>query len=539
MAHCLLPSLQLLHTCRKWSSPEKEMGKVEAILESLLLEHVILPSRASFLESDLSRNHHDFEPPKPLNDVIMAAMEDLSLVRATNDSLESQQRLMIKLISLLFDVAIRSCSRETPKLRQVEDPWLQQLFTQLSTCAYSFLRPSSSLGAQKCYNRFLEMMLQRAVGHKIRLNIRTIETIIEDASGLFQRESINHVDWSLVSLCLLNDADVFVIPSAIDADAQTYSYRRPNKYLVSLLANLTSKESSRTGDHDLKLTKIIIPLFEAFTDARDLTGFIEHWREQLTNSKGEREQQCDNEHDSDLVLSIWEDDRLLHAIAKRIQPALTPDQIQSVLATVRTESVSLADVVILDCLYAGCTEQIHEKLSETTMSIFGILKTLVAESESCPQAVKWRVWRSMTSINENWPMLAGTIHYKRNAHKALLRAFKINKTIGIHKTGGIRPDYAEQLFSFRFITSFASLEDSSWAGLGDFSSRKMLNSAAANILDLKKSFCQQTQDNHSSLREPLVILAWDGLSSGVNSIDALYIGCIMQICISSKALRSV
>ena len=52
MASCMLPTLQLLDTCRQCPAPNQDMAKVIKTLEGLLCDHIILPLRHSFLNPE-------------------------------------------------------------------------------------------------------------------------------------------------------------------------------------------------------------------------------------------------------------------------------------------------------------------------------------------------------------------------------------------------------------------------------------------------------------------------------------------------------
>ena len=371
MENCMLPILQLLDTCRQHPAPREEMAEVIASLEALLIDHVVMPLRSSLLDQDSAT---DLE-----KEVSFASFGKrmVSLLREyfwqlKNPFLRANRRtnkhLALSSISLLFDVAIRCRPRDTPKLRRLENPWLEQLFVELAKCAETLSPPFSSVRAQKDHVRVTKWMLRKAVDHNVRLSPPIIKALLEQASGLFRISGDSHpktphvlddrVEWGLVSLCILNDSDTFVIPSSSASGNATYRYLPPNKYLSAILQNISAEMYSQSleKDTDFKLLQVIKPLCNAFIDARDLCGFLEHWREQLSKAQ---ERQKYQEY---IVPSIWEDGRLLLYVAQSIEPSLTAGQIDGVLSTaardltptipnVQSEnSLSLASLVILDCV---------------------------------------------------------------------------------------------------------------------------------------------------------------------------------------------
>lgn len=542
------------------------MAEVIRSLEELLIDHVIMPLRSSLL---------GLEPVTELEneDSFTSFGEQMvSLLRHFLPQLESRylradcktdKHLALSIISLLFDVAIGCRPRNTPKLRRLENPWLEQLFIKLVKCAETLFPPFSSVRAQKDHIRVINWMLRKAVDHQVQLSLSTIKALLDQASGLFQNisdshtetpngvEDDNQIEWGLVSLCLLNDSNTFVIPSSLASDNETYAYRPPNKYLSALLQNLTNEmcyESlEEDKNYDFKLLHVIQPLCDAFTGARYLTGFLEHWREQL-NTVQERQESQGNYFD--FVSSIWEDERLLIHAAQSVESSLTAGQVDRVLSTVAHDlapsipnvlsdgSMSLASLVILDCVCTGLLkDETTVKLNSIALSVFSLLGVLVSRPSNISSPHGWRVWRTMATIIDRWSSLRDSSVFKRKAHPAICMASELINRISSELTLRNNVDLTEELYAFKFMLKFAAMEDSFWEDL-QFSSRQNILLAVTKLLNIMEPFCNRISHDHfATMMRPDAISESQQSSLKISPMDEFYFDCIDEIIESPDILR--
>lgn len=564
MASCMLPLLQLLDTCRQCPAPSEEMAEVIKVLEGLLIDHIILPLRGSFLE---------LEPATELeNGISLASFSDrmVSLLKQFLPKLESpflradwktDKHLALSLISLLFDIAITCRPRNTPKLRRLENPWLEKLFIRLAKCAETLFPPLSPVRAQKDHIRVIKWMLRKAVDHQVQLSLSTTKALLDQASGLSRSNEDSHaetrndldddfeIEWDLVSLCILNDPNTFVIPSSSISDSEKYAYRPPNKYLTVLLRNITDETCYESleedKNYDLKILQVIQPLCNAFIGARDLTGFLGHWREQLSIVQERQESKANY---FDLVSSIWEDERLLLYVAQSIEPSLTAGQIDRVLSTAAHElapsvpnvlsdkSVSLASLVILDCVCAGLfKEETLVKLESIALSVFSLLGVLVSRPSNNLSPHGWRVWRIKATITDRWSSLRNSSPFKRKAHPAICMASGLINRISPEVTLGDAVDLKKELYAVQFLLKFTAMEDSFWEDL-NFSSRRKILSALARLLDIMEPFCHRISHDHFG-----TIMRADATSEQsslrISPIDKFHFDCMDEIIESPGILR--
>ena len=566
MAYCLVPALQLLYTCREHPASNDEMGEVVRLLEELLTEHIVLPLRHSFLgldaAADLSKDVSFTSFSERMVSVLRQDLPHLGspLLRA---DWKTEKHLALSMVSLLFDIAIRCRPRSTPRMRRLESPWLERLFVELAKCAEAIFPPVSPTRAQKDYIRVIRWMLRKAVDYQVQLSLSTVNALLDQTSGLFQRsnesdmdhrsdlENDSRVEWDLISLCLLSDSDVFVIPSSSSSDNEIYAYRPPNKYLSALFQNITNEmcfESlEEDKDYDFKLLHVIKPLCNAFINARDFTGFLEHWREQLTIAQ--ERQKTQGTH-FDPVPSIWEDERLLLYVAQSLESSLTAGQIDQVISTAARDlapsipnvlgdkSMSIPSLVILDCMTSGLTmEETLSKLESKALSVFSLLGILVSEPSRSSSPQGWRLWRIMATITDRWLSLRESSGFKCKAHPAICMAsVKIDRISPELKLDD-DIDLTQELYAFNFMLKFAAMEDSFWED-PHFSSRRKILWAVTRIIDIMEPFCHRISYDHFGTMMRLEDASKGEQSSlRVSPVDNFYFNCIDMIIESPDILR--
>ena len=529
-------------------------------LENLLIDQVILPLRNAFLGPESAT---DLE-----NQVSFTSFSDnlVSLLRRYFPQLESpflpvdwktDKHLALSMISLLFDIAIKCRPRSTPKLRRIENPWLELFFIKLAKCAETLFPSATSVRARKDYIRVIKWMLRKAVDHQVRVGLSTIEALLDQNSGLFQAINDNHtenridvedenqVEWGLISLCILNDPDAFVIPSPSAGDNETYSYgyRPPNKYLSALLRNITNemcyKSLVEDEHYDLKLLHVIKPLSDAFTGVRDLTAFIEHWREQLNIVQ---ERQMSHGAYFNLVPSIWEDDRLVSHVARSVESSLTVGQVSRILSiathdqappipnVLSDQTMSLVNLVILDCVFTGLSkEETLAKLESTAMSVFSLLGVHISRPSMGSSPHDWRAWRVQATITDRWSSLRESSMFKRKAHPAICMASELINRISSEIMIYDNVNLKQELYAFRFMLKFVSIDDCFWDDL-QFSSRRKIRAAVAKLLDVIQPFSDRISHDHfGTMMRAEDVPKGEQVSPRISPMDRFYLDCIDAI----------
>ena len=557
--HCMLPALQLLHHCRVWSSSKKDMEAVTTSLEHLLITFTILPFRASFVGTRESGQLRFTNHATALMEDLVSALRSYhypklkansSLGRDTYEAerqaLKTQNHLKITYVSLLFEIALslRPLSRSTNN--RAEDSWLEELFGQLIDCAGILVPPTSTVKAHKDHTRLLGWMLQTCVDHKLQLSLSRIQATLDQFSGFFSSNCGDTVEWSVVSLCLQIDFNAFVVPGSSGEASLSHSTRHPNKYLSALFSNISNEHFEASQNYEFLLTGIVLPLCSAFADARDLDGFIHYWIEQISIHE---ERQSEKKGLSLNMPRLWQDERLLQLVAQFAESKLTPGQLDhlassaskgpapSMPSTSISPSLSLANLVILDCLFSGIYQETTLKtLAETAQSIFSMLGAHLSDCLDHSLVHNWRMWRIKTTIADRWVTLRNSALFKGSLQSSICTASEVLVRMCLKTSPHGEADRGEELFAFRFLLHLAVIEESGTTL--QFPSRTRLVSAVAKIIDMMEPFCHRISHDHfQTIKLAAYVPSWDEFDTVVKSINTLYLGCVADILISPVALR--
>ena len=507
--HSLLPLLQLLATYQDMLFSTAETQLLVKALEKLLVENTILPARASFLSSKRPNIGLDNGASLTLHKDLLKPLSEAAL----SDTHGSPPAVTF------YRAAIRSVLRKTPKERMAENLWLQSLFRQLVEDI-----PSTPLLHFSSYRNLvhtIKLMLQEAAHHNVLLDKNLLESLLLRFSGLLVQNS-DTVDWEFISICLELNSDVFVVPSP---------QRKPSNLLTHLLARITDLSFDLPQDRNLKygqiLLKIIIPLVRAFAHARDLTRFIDYWKEELRRYEERPEY-------PDAVPSIWEDDKLCQIVADLIELTLTTGQVSQILqaALISSENRSLASLVVLNSVINGCrSDGSILELTEIVRSTNTCASELVL-NESCWRTLKmWRVWRLLATINSRWPIVRATPEIEFVEQKILCRALEILGACASHH------DIAEGLYAFSYILSFTTLEKSG-SKILDRPAYDTIRQAIGIVMDHQETLStsmlfKDSAVSHQTRSAP----RWNGRSDGIESIEILLMVCQAQVVSSPEAFQ--
>ena len=561
----MLPLLLLLDTCRQLPAPSDETAVAIESLEELLIIHLILPLRSSVLDLKSANRVEEEVPLASFCDRMVSLLRQFLPQLGTpvpRADWKTDRHLALSMMSLLFNVAISSRPRNTPKLRRLENPWLEQLFVSLGKCAETLFPPASSVRTQKDHIRVIKWMLRKAVDHQLQLSLSVLTTILDQSSGLFRKLDYNHsgtrvdsednnyIEWGLVSLCILNDSNAVVIPSSLATKNEKYGYRPPNKYLSALLRSITDEtryhSMEEDKDYDFKIQNVVVPLCDAFIGARDLTGFVGHWREQLSIIQ---EQQTSQGKKFNLGPSIWEDERLLLHIAQSVESSLTAGQIDEVISSAAhglalsiqnalgSVSLPLESLILLDCVCIGVyKDETLVKLEGTILSVFTLLDELVSRPLTEISGYGWRIWRIKATITDRWSSLHDSPVLKRKAHSAICMASDMINRISSDNLGD-HLDLTEECYAFRFMLKFAATEDFFWEDV-QFSSRRRILSAVAKLLDIMEPFCRRISHDHfGTIMRSDQISKSEQSSFRISPVDTFYFDCVDAILESPDVLR--
>lgn len=401
---------------------------VIGVLEDLLLQHIVNPARDTFETLKKARADMDDEGQGDKIGSLLAPLRNHIARHEYQSTSQAESVEAIHPVACFYNITTKHTPLSTSKERITSRPWLQYLFNRLSD---QLSRPTTmspqTFNQPQDYPVAIKQMLEILVAYKINLGTSTLERVLTQASKILNKET-EQVNWHIVGLCLKIDSDVFVIPNDSER-ANTSSRRTPNKFLAALFTRLNDlpDPSQKANDEKLAMVmrNVLVPLVEGFAHARDLIGFINYWISNLTKSResttelspqpAPNDSSKESSSHSQKARSIWEHEALLQAVAGLIESHLTVGQIETILQEAHT-AVESADtvsdpntwstfstsLVILDCVYNGCTnENTISKLSMTVQSSYLALSSLCT-AENIPVTLRWRVWRCIATIKNRW-----------------------------------------------------------------------------------------------------------------------------------------
>ena len=556
--HCLLPALQLLDTCRQWSSPDQDIVLVEKSLEKLLVDHVILPFRDSVIHADQTMTSDSGESRLSFSDELTLTLDRFPLVTEhfvsrkkpsyyPRSVTKTKVHLTLAFLVHLFEIALIARPRHLPNLRRMEDSWLENFFDQL-TIVFNQIQPhTNGTRSQKDYARLVRWMLRKALDHKLYLSLPNIEMIINKLSGLFTPE--HDIEWGIINLCLLSDANAFIVPASSSGLSNSKLVSPPNRILSTLLSELTnisfrSSPDVSQKDYDYAISHVAIPLSAAFSDGRDLLVFLSYWREQVNVY-----QEAKSYSVGKVGRSIWEEQRLLNSVAQSIETTLTPGQIDQLVSStahdlkILTEKVpenscvNLGGLILLDCIFAGISgEEIMARMMTTAQSVFSLLGVILSSNYTLLN--RWRMWRIQGVIAERWIPIHSSLAFKQSATSAISRAVKLTnstvlpkgKPLKQDKVETLGQDFTETLYALNYTLSYIGREEFFGTDPQAVSCKAIL-SAVQIVIDAMEPFCKRIEGNTWGTK---ISIGKDpeldsGKGSRAMSLKTLYINLVGQI----------
>ncbi|OBT70439.1 hypothetical protein VE03_00032 [Pseudogymnoascus sp. 23342-1-I1] len=335
--HCLVPLLDLS------SSPEL-LPQWQTQLEQLLSRNIILPARNAYTASKTT-------------DVLASFVS--SAVAARPD-----------FAPILFENAIHSLQpNSTHRSRTQDAAWLQALFRVLSDACPADQR--------EVKNGAINKMMKMCLEHKIPLDVDLLRSITLEC-GLHSEGT----DEEIIATVIALDGLVFTIPDAEEKDLLKELFSR-----ITLLS--TTPEWPEMAD--TYVDRILVPLMGHFAKARDLTGFINHWYEQLVEFDS-----IISDRKSELGhFGAWEDGALLAKLKETMEASLTSEQIKSILDGIREKTGSPGPaLVMMDAVAGALTREETVGVAELPLWAF----SWVMAHEDVPERYKHRQPQILTHV---------------------------------------------------------------------------------------------------------------------------------------------
>ena len=450
--------------------------------------------------------------------------------RRTNDEVF----LVSELICSFFEIAISWTSRDVPKARKDGDLFLQKLFDELKDVVTFHLGPDASDSRPTAYSKAVKGLLKQAVENDIRLSTASIESVLRKVSGLFSEDENEIIEWETVSLCLRNN--FYIVLNRQNAISGLSANRKGNEVLRMIVAKVDRSQNKKGSSdynqsYSLRVHGVLIPLMGSLANVRDLSGFFEIWRLRLAESVNP---------------NVWIDDDLLSSARGLIEANMSSVQISTILEKIEShferldwsekEAITLSNLVILECIVGGhYGEDLLSRLSQRIRSVYSTLATSLLKSSHSYGSLRWRVWRILTSVNQQW-LNSGVFLIPNICPQLTETAFQMIDAPKFEIDNKDVYSCREKSFAFSYMASLSPFHMISDQWARDY--RDLFNKSLNIVLDLNTVLCQQLDGDLFRVIKPLNTRHnWSGKAVAIESHDDLYLSCIAGLLLQSTAVQ--
>lgn len=545
-----MPTLRLLVTILELPSLDRMNEAGCKPLKDLIIQKILLPCRASFFDSKNYSKAASSDDPLTSSTDLLAPLANFHHVKAGEEFEEAKTIKGLWPISILFQVAIQSLTRTTPKQRSVEDSWLQYLF-------YRILQQGFRIGAADALSKpstqhllSINQMLRDITDHNIRISVSKLEPLLTHIMSCLGGTPDVSAICETVNLCILIDANIFIGPGPIAKEAQGNNPRISNPRLATLLLWITNSAWKRSLEMDpiyeIKLLKIVSPLVEAYAKARSLLSFVSYWQEQLALCQNKVSDDPEFVIGTYLPRSLWEDERLIQLIARLAESTLTAGQINNLLLDTHARALThetlggsddspnlVASLITMDCA-SGITldEAKSDRIKDIAKDVYHSSLDWLLNKTYWPVDHRWRVWRIIIALNKQW-------NFKEN-HSTIqgLEQQVISKAVELTTRARLRAPkdedcqyiYAEEFYAFAFVVSSSSRQHEP-----SDQYRQLSHDLIETVIKWISGYAisewmnDEKQDQMAPATDSKAIVQWNGQSDGVVSLDILHLCYLAQL----------
>lgn len=526
------------------------------ILEELVIQKTIIPSRAIFFHAKSFSSNESSDDTSISRKDLLTPLAKAPYAKS-GGGLDGVKNLDGHLAtSLLFHIAVKSVPRDNPKQRSVEDSWLQELFDRLVQPMFHISAPNIRLMFSAQHISTVNQMLREVADHNVRISISKLGPLIGrimsypdgalDAAGICE----------IIGLCIVIDANIFLAPAPSAKDGQRKHQRVPNHLLAALLRWITDSAWKKSLEvdpvYEVKLSKVVLPLADAFEKARNLLGFVSFWQEQLSVCQVKHPEQLGPLSASYRPRTVWEDERLLQRVGRLAESSLTVGQINSWLvescASVESHLVSgsdgfpklVAGLIVLDCASAITLNNAKlAQIADTSQIIYRSTLNWLLSEINWPTEHVWRLWRILIAFTKDYYIETTHSDTRYLEQQVTGKAVKLTLETQLRtaKNEEIRYSYAEELYAFAFVISQISEQRKS----GEDNERPyhdLMVTVIEWISEYGARECNNgTQSHNDSTEKPQPVIQWNGQSDGVIGLDILHLGYLTQILVVPGSLK--
>ncbi|GAB1726410.1 hypothetical protein NU195Hw_g6616t1 [Hortaea werneckii] len=391
--HCLAPITYLLcllpqpdnHVSAKRKRGNTDDTSSDISLETMLAKHIILPARATF-----SRVENTSSRIGELKIRLQKLKEsNAEIVNLSHDD----QRKRLATVPTFLKIALRCTPSATPRQRLKEKPWIEGIFAALLDCL-----PSNT----PTHSRVLIDMLDTIQKHS-SLSKETLAELSERYSGLSkldeESESGLTIDWDLIAKIADLDANVYAEVERAGDMFEVLSNANRN-----LMKGKRAPASRLEKDiYSLWKARIIVPVMRAFARNRDITSFVEIWRNELEIEFDKTTRfvwlEIDQEF-AQLVQPFMTDEQVTNTVSfhcNRIKDAVKPAKASRNLQPVRSSAVVLC-AIFMGLRDDGLIDKMHPIISDVFNNLIRIFEDQPASEPSADFAHLWKLLRVSLEI---------------------------------------------------------------------------------------------------------------------------------------------
>ncbi|KAI8634822.1 hypothetical protein F5Y19DRAFT_126260 [Xylariaceae sp. FL1651] len=277
--------------------------------------------------------------------------------------------------TVMWDIASRTPRDSTdPKSKLEHTAWAEMIFG----IVLEALQPIPSTTRNEVLSQVLDTALQTK-------SIPSTEIL----RALYHTHALapEETDWILVSKIVACDADVFLL----DQSPETIFHR---------MSRVTVTDDKT---RDKVIIDVILPLQDAFANARDLTGFVRRWYESLCAVESADE-------------SIWFDPRIREHLATILQSSLSGMQLLRLLEGLESKQSKAGELlIVLDGICAGLTDE--KLIANVDPKIFSMAFQDQQYDNATPGvlALRWRIagylasWEISDDCNRLWKEIKSSL----------------------------------------------------------------------------------------------------------------------------------
>ncbi|KAI1384672.1 Urb2/Npa2 family-domain-containing protein [Hypoxylon trugodes] len=206
-------------------------------------------------------------------------------------------------------------------------------------------------------------------------------------------------DWNLIAKAVASDADVFLMDDALIND---------------VFGRVSFNAGQDADTSEIIVSEIILPLEDAFSKARNFSGFIQKWHNCLSKVATDS-----------LDQSIWADARIRQRLSSILQTALTTTQLLRILESLdSTDSPSGALLVVLDGISAGINEEVFLRIADSKIFELAFKDKSFENIPPSILSLRWRIagrmasWETSDEVDRLWAELKSIL--KRTLKKGAL-----------------------------------------------------------------------------------------------------------------------